>query len=67
MRPSFFRTAPLIAFGLLGGCQVVLGIEPDLRLATCEEGEVYNATPADCNCATNFCVEGICWDPGFGG
>ncbi|MDI3285393.1 hypothetical protein [Polyangium sp. 15x6] len=48
MTPSFFRTAPLVALGLLGGCQVVLGIESELHLATCEDGEVYNTTPADC-------------------
>ncbi|MDI1432353.1 hypothetical protein [Polyangium sorediatum] len=48
MRPRFFRLAPLVALGVLGGCQVVLGIASDLRLATCEEGEVYDTTPADC-------------------
>jgi hypothetical protein len=42
------RIAPLVALGLLGGCQVVLGIEPELHLANCEEGEVWNDIPADC-------------------
>ncbi|MDC0742292.1 hypothetical protein [Polyangium mundeleinium] len=48
MKPRFSRLAPLVALGVLGGCQVVLGIESELRLAACEEGEVSNTTPADC-------------------
>lgn len=50
------RLAPLVALGLLGGCQIVLGLEPELRLADCEEGELFNTTPADCQ--REVCKEG---------
>jgi hypothetical protein len=51
------RLAPLVVLGLLGGCQVVLGLEPELRLAECEEGEAFNTSPADCQ--REVCKDGL--------